>query len=134
MKRKILLILPLLVCTLYLFSQPSFQHARLLPPDGEIGGYFGSGVDIYEDYAIVGSFLSDNGVIDSDKGSAYIYKLIDGNWTMIKKLVPSSQNTSTVFGISVSMYGDFAVVGATGEKGAKPTLDCRSLKLRYNYI
>ncbi|MBK7095113.1 MAG: hypothetical protein IPH57_08725 [Saprospiraceae bacterium] len=43
MKPKILSILSLLVCTLYLFSQPSFQHARFLPPDGEIGGYFGSG-------------------------------------------------------------------------------------------
>lgn len=119
MKPKLLSIFLLLVSTFNLFSQPSAQHARIVPPEEEIDGYFGSAVDIYEDYAIIGSKLADNGVEDSKKGSAYIYKIVNGDWVLHRKLNPSNLPEGAIFGVSVSMQGDFAVVGATGDKGAK---------------
>ncbi len=121
MKPKILSMLSFLVGTFYLFSQPGIQHARIVPPEPEIDGYFGSAVDIYEDYAIIGSEYSNDGVAGSHKGSAYIYKIVNGDWVMHKKLVPTNLADGAIFGASVSMHGDFAVVGATGDKGPKPT-------------
>jgi len=118
MKPKLLSIFLLLVSTFNLFSQPSAQHARIVPPEEEIDGYFGSAVDIYEDYAIIGSKLADNGVEDSKKGSAYIYKIVNGDWVLHRKLNPSNLPDGVIFGVSVSMQGDFAVESVSGNKGA----------------
>ncbi|MCH8304485.1 MAG: T9SS type A sorting domain-containing protein [Candidatus Marinimicrobia bacterium] len=89
------------------------QEAKLLPADGAASDKFGRSVSISGDYAVVGAFFdSDNGIAS---GSAYVFKRTGASWAQEAKLLPSDGATSDVFGISVSISGDYAVVGASGD-------------------
>ena len=89
------------------------QEAKLLPADGAASDKFGRSVSISGDYAVVGAFFdSDNGIAS---GSAYVFKRTGASWAEEAKLFPSDGATSDVFGISVSISGDYAVVGASGD-------------------
>jgi hypothetical protein len=60
-------------------------------------------------------------------GSAYIFKrnANDGSWKQSKKIVASDREASDMFGVSVSISGDYAIVGAYNEdqdKGGGNTL------------
>ena len=86
------------------------QEAKLLPSDGAAGDFFGWSVSISGDYAVVGAHLdNDNGSIS---GSAYVFKRTGTSWAQEAKLLPSDGETADHFGISVSISGDYAVVGA----------------------
>jgi len=74
------------------------------------------------DYAIVGAYAEDedtNGANTlSNAGSAYIFKKDQGgtdNWGQVKKIVSSDRGASDFFGISVSIDGEYAIVGASTE-------------------
>ena len=89
------------------------QEAKLLPADGAASDKFGRSVSISGDYAVVGAFFdSDNGIAS---GSAYVFKRTGASWAQEAKLLPSDGAISDVFGISVSISGDYAVVGASGD-------------------
>jgi hypothetical protein len=51
-----------------------------------------------------------------DAGSAYVFTRTDGRWTRQAKLVPDDGDTEDLFGWSVSLSGDAAVVGAPGDE------------------
>ena len=51
---------------------------------------------------------------DSSRGAAYIFTLQDGSWNQIQKLTASDADEYNYFGISVSINGNTAVVGANG--------------------
>ncbi|MCH8305534.1 MAG: FG-GAP repeat protein, partial [Candidatus Marinimicrobia bacterium] len=82
------------------------QEAKLLPSDGAAGDRFGHSVSISGDYAVMGA-LNDGSI-----GSAYVFKRTDTTWAEEDKLLPSDGAASDQFGISVSISGDYAVVGA----------------------
>jgi hypothetical protein len=85
---------------------------KLLATDGAAGDYFGQSVSISGDYAIVGArFDDDNGY---NSGSAYIFVRNGGNWTEIAKLTASDGAAGDNFGFSVSISGDYVIVGAYG--------------------
>ncbi|MFC1836305.1 FG-GAP repeat protein, partial [Thermodesulfobacteriota bacterium] len=72
---------------------------------------FGYSVSIAGDYAIVGAYLDDDGA--SNAGSAYIFALDqDGDWEQVKKIRASDGDVDDWFGYSVSISGDYAIVGA----------------------
>lgn len=78
---------------------------------------FGSSVSISGDFAIVGAYKEDediNGINTlNDAGSAYIFKSDAGGvWNEVQKIVASDREDSVLFGSSVSLSGDYAVVGA----------------------
>jgi hypothetical protein len=80
---------------------------------------FGISVSINGDYAIVGANLEDEDNAEnnnlSESGSAYIFKQNSGgtdNWGLIKKITAGTRGTSDNFGISVSINGNYAIVGA----------------------
>lgn len=81
--------------------------------------YFGYSVSISGDYAIVGAYLEDENVTGgatlSNPGSAYIFKNNSGTWSQVKKLVASDRADEDFFGFSVSISGDYAIVGAYQE-------------------
>ena len=86
------------------------QETKLLPSDGATIDVFGISVSISGDYAVVGAHRDrDNG---SFSGSAYVFKRTDVTWTQEAKLLPSDGAADDQFGISVSISGDYAVVGA----------------------
>ena len=75
--------------------------------DGAEGDHFGGEVSISGNYAIVGAYSND------DNGSAYILHFDGANWVEQQKLIASDGSPNDQFGISVSISGDYAIVGAT---------------------
>jgi hypothetical protein len=86
------------------------QQAKLLASDGAAYDFFSWSVSISGDYAIVGAYSGDGIVADS--GSAYIFKREDANWVQQQKLLASDGAAGDVFGCSVSLSGDYTIVGA----------------------
>jgi hypothetical protein len=87
------------------------QQAKLIASDGAISDYFGSSVSISGDYAIVGAKTDDVGS-NTDQGSAYIFIRLGLSWTQQAKLTASDGAADDYFGYSVSISGNYAIVGA----------------------
>ena len=87
------------------------QQAKLLADNGATGGFFGNSVSISGDYAIVGAYFDDAGG-NYNQGSAYIYHLRGSSWTQQAKLTADDGDDLDFFGSSVSISGDYAIVGA----------------------
>ncbi|MCH7820039.1 MAG: T9SS type A sorting domain-containing protein [Candidatus Marinimicrobia bacterium] len=89
------------------------QEAHLLASNGTTSDFFGSSVSISGDYVVVGAFQDgDNGIWS---GSAYVFKRTDTSWAEEAKLLASDGAADDWFGSSVSISGDYAVVGAWGD-------------------
>ena len=88
------------------------ELAKLLASDGAAGDLFGQ-VSISGDYAIIGAYHDDDNGTDS--GSAYIFKWNGSSWTQQAKLTASDGAEGDDFGISVSISGDYAIVGAQAD-------------------
>ena len=97
------------------WKQTQFLNAS----DKAAGDEFGNSVAISGDYAIVGAMLEDHNASGgsnlSKAGSAYIFKRNGSTWTQAKKIVASDREASDMFGVSVSISGDYAMVGAYNE-------------------
>ncbi len=88
------------------------QAAKLTAGDGAPADRFGYAVSISGDQAIVGAYQdSDKG---KDSGSAYIFEKIGGTWTQAAKLAAGDGEAGDRFGLSVSISGDQAIIGAHG--------------------
>lgn len=80
---------------------------------------FGMAVAVSGDYALVGSPGEDGD--GTNRGAAYLFLQGQGgldNWGQVTKLVASDPGDDDIFGISVAISGDWAVVGAGGEDGS----------------
>jgi len=71
---------------------------------------FGIAVAISDSFAIVGANGDDN-----DSGSAYIFTNTGSNWIQIKELIANDRDIGDGFGNSVSLKGDYAIIGASGD-------------------
>jgi hypothetical protein len=92
------------------------EQTKLLASNGDSNDNFGESVSINGDYAIVGAWLDEeNG---EDSGSAYIFKRNDANWNEEAILIPSDSIPDVRFGHSVSIDGDYAIVGTCPGKSA----------------
>jgi parallel beta-helix repeat protein len=91
------------------------ETAKIAPYDGKVHDYFGSSVSIFDDRAIVGADGDDG--IDPYPGSAYIFEKFDGVWAEVANLNASDGNVGDRFGVSVSIFGDRALVGANATNG-----------------
>ena len=84
------------------------ELAKLTATDGAAGDNFGNAVCIDGSYAIVGSVFD-----DASRGAAYIYMDTGSGWQQMQKLVElPSRTANDQYGVSVSISGDIAVVGA----------------------
>ena len=93
------------------------QQQELLASDGNANDNFGISVSISGDYAIVGAYQDgDNGIYS---GSAYIFKRGGTSWSEQDKLTASDGAAGDRFGWSVSVSGDYAIVGAQGDDVSK---------------
>jgi len=82
------------------------QQAKLVASDGAIGDVFGLSVSLFGDTAIIGA------PADDDHGSAYIFTRTRTTWTQQQKLFASDAEEFDAFGVSVSLLGDTALIGA----------------------
>ncbi|MFH1614791.1 MAG: FG-GAP repeat protein [Planctomycetota bacterium] len=90
------------------------QIAKLTAPDAAVGDNFGHGVSISEDYAIVGAIFYDR-VSERESGTAYIFKRDGASWIESQRLDGSDSRDG--FGHTVSISGDYAIVGASYDAG-----------------
>lgn len=89
------------------------QQAKLNASNAAGDDRFGISTSISGDYAVVGAYFNDaNG---SNSGSAYIFHFNGATWIEQTQLFPSENNSNQYFGASVSISGDYAIVGSKGD-------------------
>lgn len=76
------------------------------PNDG-----FGNSVQISGNYVIVGASNDDVGV-NANQGSASIYQYNGSSWVLMQKITDAGGAAGDNFGVSVSISGNYALVGA----------------------
>ena len=92
-------------------------EAKVVASDAQENDRFGSSVSISGNYSIVGAYHEDG--VGSNRGAVYIYRRTGTNtWGEEFKIVASDAEDLDNFGRSVSINGDYAIVGADQEDGA----------------
>ena len=105
----------------YLFSSDSVtgiwnEQQKLTSSDATAGDNFGSSVSISKNFALIGADGDDASLVNSgaNSGSAYLFTRdpVTGVWSEQQKLTALDAGAGDHFGISVSIDGDTALVGA----------------------
>jgi hypothetical protein len=99
--------------SVYIFERDSInwiEKQKLTASDGAAGNQFGFSISTSEDYAIIGALWGDGNV--SNAGSAYIFRKDSTGWIEEQKLIASDGDFDNLFGVSVSVSGNYAVVSA----------------------
>jgi hypothetical protein len=97
----------------YVFTRNSgtwTQQQILTASDAAIGDSFGRSVALEGDTALIGADGDDDGGAGS--GSVYVFTRAGNTWTQQQKLTASDAGAGDVFGISVALDGDTALIGA----------------------
>ncbi len=89
------------------------QEQKLLADDGAFDDLFGRSVSVDGDVAVVGAY--GDGDREGFSGSAYVYRYDSTTWVQEQKLMADDGAAFDSFGISVSVSGGVAVVGAYGD-------------------
>jgi len=87
------------------------QLFKLTPSDGESGDWFGNSVSVDGNYAVVGVYNSDDN--GSNSGSAYVFNITTG--AQLFKLTASDGAGGDLFGNSVDIDGNYAVIGSPSD-------------------
>ena len=90
---------------------------KLIPLDWELSGRFGRSVSLQGDTAVIGS--PTNHEVGFQGGAAYVYRFDpdgSGQWVQEQKLVASDGDDNDIFGWSVSLDGDVALIGAYADE------------------
>ena len=90
------------------------QEEKLLPTDGIAQDFFGQSISIFGDYVVVGAPFHDEQGVGS--GSAYVFHRTGTSWLQEDELLPADGKMEDFLGWSVSISGDYAVVGAHAYK------------------
>jgi hypothetical protein len=90
------------------------EQAKLLAVDRAAGDLFGRSVAIDGDTALIGAFAKDSTGLENN-GAAYVFtRSMSGEWAEQAKLLPSETTSGDLFGSSVALDGDTALIGAWG--------------------
>jgi len=115
-------LLALWISFLYVYPTNGFALMRIIEHkvshnDLEVGGGFGSAVDISESFAVVGApsdsyTLAGTSDLLKESGSVYVYQRIETDWVFQQKLIPNDPKANSKFGNAVSLDNDYIIVGA----------------------
>ncbi len=100
--------------TAYIFKRTGIfwaEEAILTASNGAAYDFFGTSVSINGDYTVIGAYSKTVGG-NSGQGTAYIFKRTGTSWAEEAILTASNGAANDKFGISVSLNGDYAVIGA----------------------
>jgi FG-GAP repeat len=86
------------------------QQAKLTAADGAADDRFGRDVALAGDTAVIGAMFQDDK--GENSGSAYVFTRSGNLWTQQAKLTAVDGAEGDVFGFSVALSGDTAVIGA----------------------
>ncbi len=87
------------------------ERRELTASDAAAGDYFGVSVSVSGGTVIVGASAADDGET-LETGSAYVFVGAGSSWTEEQRLVAPARAAGDLFGGSVSVDGDTAIVGA----------------------
>jgi len=91
-----------------------FTETKLLAlDDGLAGDNFGINISLSGDTALIGAPGVDD--LGSRSGAAYVFVRDDGMWTEEEKLLASDGMAGDLFGGTVSLSGDIALIGVRGD-------------------
>lgn len=86
------------------------QQVKLKAPDGANDDRFGRSVALSGDHALIGAMFQDEQ--GENSGSAYLFKRSGGTWNFKDQLMPKDGSKGDVFGWSVALLDDTALVSA----------------------
>ncbi len=108
------------ISIVYVFTRPNAdgtftEQDTLNATDAKKNDNFGISVSLYGDTALIGTNFDDD--VGSNSGSVYVFTRpsSDGTFTQRYKLHAHDKMPNDHFGRSVSLYGDTALIGATGD-------------------
>ena len=78
---------------------------------------YGGAVSVSGNWAMVGA--ESNSDLANSAGAVFVFQNIDGMWTEVDEINASDPGNFELFGVSVSMSGDTAMIGAWGDDGNK---------------
>ncbi len=110
---KTLMICSIAILIIYQLAYAQINEFKITASDGAEYDWFGLSVSISGDYAIVGAQKDDDN--GSSSGSAYVFKRTGTSWAEEAKLTASDAAADDDFGYSVSISGDYAIVGAVSD-------------------
>jgi hypothetical protein len=87
------------------------EQAKLLASDKTEADGFGWSVALDGDTAVIGAYAEDDGGT-TNNGTAYVFTRSGGVWSEQAKLLASDKDGGDLFGWSVALDGDTAVIGA----------------------
>jgi hypothetical protein len=87
---------------------------KITDPSGEANDVFGGSVSISGNYIIVGAALDNIGT-NNDQGSAIIFQLVGNSWVFKQKITDPNGSANDRFGSSVSISGNYLLVGSPGD-------------------
>ena len=114
MRKMLRLLIPALIALNALSGVGSAQiteDLKLNASDGSGGDYFGWSVAVSGNTAVIGADSDDDN--GSDSGSAYVFNVTTGQ--ELFKLTASDAAPNDLFGVSVAVSGNMAVIGAQGD-------------------
>ncbi len=100
----------------YVFTRSAgtwMQQQMLSAADGAAGDFFGTGVALSLDTALIGATAHDSAG-KADAGAAYVFTRSAGAWTQQQMLTAADGAADDEFGSAVAVAGDTALVGAMG--------------------
>jgi FG-GAP repeat/Putative Ig domain len=100
----------------YIFpgSNAYSPQAQIIPADGAADDFLGVSVAISGDTALIGAPEDDIGS-DEDQGSVYVFVRSGAGWTQQQEIIAADGGERDLFGWSVSLSGDTALIGAFGD-------------------
>ncbi len=87
---------------------------QLLASNGAANDNFGISVALSGDTALVGAYVDDVGA-NANQGSAYVFTRSGSTWIQQAQLTATDGAAGDLFGISVALSGDTALVGANSD-------------------
>ena len=93
------------------------EMQKVFASDGSWFANFGISSSISGDFAVAGAYLGRNEDYEAT-GSAYIYNYNGENWNEHTKLLASDGHVNAHYGLSSSIDGNFAIIGAPSDCSA----------------
>lgn len=93
------------------------EQAKLTAGDGASGDYFGAFSGLSGDTAIIGAFNADT-LAGRNAGAAYVFTRTGSDWSAPSRLTAGRSASGDLFGVSVALSGDTALVGAAARDTA----------------
>lgn len=92
------------------------QAQKIALDDGQMNDNFGYSIGLSGTTAVIGADGAQVGA-NEFQGAAYVYDGSSGSWTRTQKLTAGDGGIGDIFGYSVALDGDRAMIGAYGNNG-----------------